>query len=100
MSQTEAIQVKRKRVRRLWRDRHDSIRIEVSKSDAAAWRAARKIARRLGLSVGETLLLGWPVLMRRAIRAGIDPRELPVREAVKTTPPKKPTPRVRDVRPQ
>lgn len=93
--------MRRKRVRRLWRDRHDSIRIEISKSDAASWRSLRRVAKRLGLSVGETLLLGWPVLMRRAIRAGIDPSALPVREAkAKTAPPKKPTPRVRDVRPQ
>jgi len=60
----------------------------------------RAVAKRLGLSVGETLLLGWPVLMRRAIRAGIDPSALPVRAVKTTTPPKKPTPRVRDVRPQ
>lgn len=92
--------MKRKRVRRLWRDRHDSIRIEVSKSDAASWRSLRRVAKRLGLTVGETLLLGWPVLMRRAVRSGIDPRELPIRVSEKTLPPAKSGPRIREVKPR
>lgn len=86
---------------RRWRTEHRTqVMLVITKDDAEAWRSLRRVARTLGLSVGETLLLGWPVLMRRAVRSGIDPRELPVRVVKKTAPPPRNGPRIREVRPR
>lgn len=63
------------------------------------WRAMRRIARALGLSLGETLTLAYPLLRRRAIRAGLDPDVLagkPAKAARKGAPPPKETPRVKE----
>ena len=84
---------------RAYRAKHKSTTMLLAHADHADWRAMRRIARALGLSLGETLTLAYPLLRRRAIRAGLDPDVLagkPAKAARKGAPPPKETPRVKE----